>query len=164
MATLKCYLLGMWYFIRHKWYVFNACCKYGLYRAAITHDLSKLLPSEFFPYARFFYGATPPNQDAGGYYHEFGTVKEMDIAWLKHQRRNPHHWQYWILMEDCGEVRALEMSDKCIREMVCDWLGAHKAQGAVGTIRAWYDRNKSKMALHPKTKEQVERLLKLWEV
>ena len=164
MDTLRCYLSGIWYFIRHKWYVFRACCKYKLYRAAITHDLSKLLPSEFFPYARFFHGSNPPQKDENGYYHKPGLVEEMDIAWLKHQRRNPHHWQYWVLLEDCGNTKVLEMPDKYVREMVCDWVGAHKAQKAKGTVRDWYDKNKDKMTLHPDTQKRIEELLKLWGV
>lgn len=30
--------------------------KRGLYLHAFTHDLSKFLPSEFIPYAKWFYG------------------------------------------------------------------------------------------------------------
>ena len=36
----------------------------------------------------------------------------FDSAWLLHQKRNAHHWQYWVLLEDEGNTKALEMDDK----------------------------------------------------
>lgn len=47
------------YVLRHKWYVFLACLKYGLIWRGIVHDLSKFKPDEFIAYARFFYGDYP---------------------------------------------------------------------------------------------------------
>jgi len=50
------YILYLKYIIRHKWYVGIECFKMGVYWRGITHDLSKFLPSEFIPYAKYFYG------------------------------------------------------------------------------------------------------------
>lgn len=80
------------YVLRHKWYVFVACLEYGLIWRGIKHDWSKFLPSEWFPYARTFY-----KPDGTGQYQP-GT--EFDIAWNHHQKRNSHHWQYWLLSPD----------------------------------------------------------------
>lgn len=33
-------------------------------------------------------------------YTEMGVKEAFDLAWLKHQKRNPHHWQYWLLIND----------------------------------------------------------------
>ena len=43
------------YICNHKWNVGIECLKSGLYTHALTHDLSKFLPSEFIPYAKFFH-------------------------------------------------------------------------------------------------------------
>ena len=51
-------------------------------------------------------------------------VKEVedrfDAAWLHHQHNNPHHWQHWLLREDDGGTKALEMDHLYVVEMVCD--------------------------------------------
>ncbi|KPK66807.1 MAG: hypothetical protein AMS21_00930 [Gemmatimonas sp. SG8_38_2] len=130
--------------IRHKWYVFIECIKLGLWWRGLVHDLSKFLPSEWFAYANYFYG------DVDG--------AAFDIAWLRHQHRNPHHWQYWLLREDSGTVKALEMPYIYAFEMVADWRGAGMAQGKPDTL-AWYEANRGKMHLHKATRVLVEDLL-----
>jgi hypothetical protein len=97
------------YVLKHKWFVFIECCKLGIPLRGLLHDLSKLLPSEFMPYARYFYGKNwYKNKDWNGdrrnyipfKYTEDGIKEAFDLAWLKHQKRNPHHWQYWLLVMD----------------------------------------------------------------
>lgn len=43
------------YVLKHKYYVGRFCLQHGLYWQALSHDMSKLLPSEFFPYMRHFF-------------------------------------------------------------------------------------------------------------
>lgn len=75
--------------IRHKWFVFKACRKLGVpLWSAILHDWDKFEPDEFFPYAQTFYKV-----DGSGQYVE--TV-DFAHAWMLHQHRNKHHWQYWV--------------------------------------------------------------------
>ena len=95
------------YVLRHKWYVFVECCKLGTPLRGILHDLSKFLPSEWFPYARHFYGNLPNWDDVKRICptYQYKNTKQgnkdlFDIAWLLHQKRNKHHWQYWLLLED----------------------------------------------------------------
>jgi len=137
------------YVLRHKWYVFLACLKYGLIWQGITHDWSKFLPSEWNAYVQYFYGN-----------HE-GNVKEQwkgkfDEAWNHHQKRQPHHWQYWVLMNDSGSVVALPMPDKFRKEMIADWRGAGKAITGKDDTPNWYIKNRDKMNLHPDTRKWVE--------
>jgi len=54
---MKKYLQYLSYVLRHKWHVSLECFHHGLYWRGITHDLSKFLPDEFIPYARYFYGS-----------------------------------------------------------------------------------------------------------
>lgn len=42
--------------------------------------------------------------------------------------------------------------------MLADWKGAGKAQGTPNT-KAWYQKNKNKMQLAPKTRELIEKAL-----
>jgi hypothetical protein len=70
----------------HKWFVLLAGLRTGapIWRLVI-HDWSKLLPSEALAYARHFC-ATPADQ----------RPADFQRAWLLHQNRHPHHWEYWI--------------------------------------------------------------------
>jgi hypothetical protein len=140
------------YVARHKVYVGIECLKQGLFVRALTHDISKLLPSEWFPYVDYFYGTK----------EEKKAVKpSFAAAWLKHQHRNDHHHQHWVRAKDDGGVQILEMPRDCVLEMLCDWCGAGKAQGFGGwdDTKKWYARNNHTMKLHPDTRAFVEKFL-----
>jgi len=130
------------YVIRHKWFVMIECFKVGSFIGGITHDLSKFLPSEFFPYA-------------GNDWSSKEESPEFDRAWLLHQKRNKHHWQYWILIKDDGKTKLLEMPLKYRKEMLCDWRGAGKAQGYGDNTKEWYKKNEKKIKLAPLTKRWI---------
>jgi hypothetical protein len=157
----------LWYVLKHKWYVGIECIKQGLFLRALIHDCSKFRPSEWFPYVNFFYGEKEDVRDEIGYYKPTGTGDErFDFAWLLHQKRNDHHWQFFVLPEDEGGLKVLRMSKKARLEMVCDWCGASKAQGHGGWygptgVLAWYDKHRSKMRLHEETRRWVEAFLNL---
>ena len=154
------------YIIRHKWFVMLECFTYGQYWIGLTHDWSKLLPSEFFPYANFFYGekesTIKKGRDETGYYKPTDTGdKAFDYAWLLHQKRNKHHWQWWCLPEDEGGLKVLEMPLKYRQEMLSDWRGAGRAQGTPDTL-AWYEKNRDRMSLGVSTRRLVEFALNYW--
>jgi hypothetical protein len=151
------------YVVLHKWYVFVACCRLGIPWLGLIHDWSKLLPSEWFPYAAHFYGDYPEwaKMSAGKKSVYFGPTKEsvaqnFDFAWLYHQHRNPHHWQFWVLREDDGGAKVLPMLDKYRREMLADWRGAGRAITGKDNTADWYVKNKHKMYLHPDTRAWIE--------
>jgi len=86
------YIQYLDYLLRHKWYVTLECFREGLYWQGLTHDLSKFLPSEFIPYANYFYGKGKVKKvrDETGYYKPTDTGdKEFDFAWLLHQKPTP---------------------------------------------------------------------------
>ena len=155
------------YLLRHKWFVMIECFKVGLVWRGLKHDLSKFRPCEFIPYAKFFYGDHSPKRDSTGYYKPTDTGdKAFDFAWLLHQKINDHHWQWWVLPEDDGGTKLLEMSENAMLEMVCDWVGAGKAQGFQSLsddiykeTRIWYNKNKSKIQLNPNTRSAIERII-----
>jgi hypothetical protein len=95
--------------LRHKWFVFVEACKLGIPLLGVLHDLSKFLPDEFIPYARYFNGEYPDQEKADLIWrHRYVRItltkekveRDFNLAWLKHQRRNKHHWQWWYLMND----------------------------------------------------------------
>jgi len=143
------YLNYFRYILIHKWHVFWACLGLGLpVWVALAHDLSKFLPDEFLPYAEFFYG-------------KGGNQEAFDLAWLLHQRRNPHHWQYWTLLEDSGKVKLIEMPNRYKREMLADWRGAGKAINGKDDTANCYLKNRSKILLYPATRDWIEQQLNL---
>jgi hypothetical protein len=80
----------LWYVLCHKWFVLMAGVRLRVnLLQLITHDWSKFLPSEWGPYAAYFYGEKNPE-----------TKNGFDRAWNHHQNRHPHHWQYWLLTTD----------------------------------------------------------------
>lgn len=148
------------YVVRHKWYVFWECLHYRLVWRGLKHDWSKFRPSEWIPYANYFYGPKRPDVGATGYNHALHQDDDaFNVAWNYHQKRNDHHWQYWVIQYDDGRVFPLPMPDVCRREMLADWRGAGKAQGRPKTYE-WYDKNCDKMVLHPETRAWIEAELK----
>lgn len=115
------------YFIKHKWVVFKYCCKLGVVWRGIAHDLSKLLPDEWFPYVKHFYGVD-----------KFKRSDKPDFrqAVGRHYERNDHHAAHWT-DEDWDVV--LDMPDDAVREMVADWHGAAIVQGKQpSSVWRWY--------------------------
>ena len=141
------------YIIRHKYYVMLECFKAGIYWRGIMHDLSKFFPSEFIPYANYFYGTYE------GTLKHSEIKKSFDEAWLKHQKRNPHHWQYWILQNDSDGVLILDMPRQYALEMVCDWIGAGKAITGKNDLSEWYATNRDNIKLSNNTQEYVNFLV-----
>jgi hypothetical protein len=136
------------YVIRHKWFVFLAGIKLRvpIYQL-IIHDWSKFTYLEWTAYRDFFYS------EESSY-----KRKRFTLAWNSHQKRNPHHWQYWVIINDDGNINYIEMPDNFIREMVADWKGAGLALGKPDT-KAWYEEHKERILMHVNTRVKVEQLL-----
>lgn len=198
---MKKYFKYFNYVLRHRWYVFLECVKLGIIWRGIIHDLSKFLPSEFIPYANYFYGnkrncytcghiitkggqcdinfsgigngeqaknckdyIKKGNRNKTGYYIPYDTGnRKFDFAWLLHQKRNRHHWQWWILVRDNddnkGEYVIFDIPLVYRKEMLADWNGAGKAQGFGTNTKVWYDKNRGKLRLHLNTRLWIEKQL-----
>jgi hypothetical protein len=154
----------LWYVLRHKWFVFVECYKEGLYWRGIIHDWSKFLPDEFLPYAQHFHGPKRDisyARDKTGYYKPTQTGDPaFDAAWFRHAKRNAHHWQHWCCPEAGEEAIPFPMPEKFIKEMICDWRGAGRAQNNPTSTRDWFSANRDKMVLHPGTERKLKELLK----
>lgn len=153
---MKAHLRYASYVIRHKWYVFIECLKFGLVWRGIKHDWSKFLPSEWFPYVEYFYGKKRTDVGTAGYNHALHQDDTaFNYAWNHHQKANSHHWQYYVLNYDDGRTFVLDMPMLDRKEMLADWRGAGLAQGKPKTWE-WYEANKHKMQLHPDTHSWIE--------
>lgn len=133
------------------------CFKEGLYWRGAMHDVSKFLPSELLPYINHFFSK----------YNSVAEDKKFDFAWMLHQKRNKHHWQWWVLPNEEGALKLLEIPEPYLTEMICDWLGAAKAQGKVSPkgdkyfeVRKWYSTHKNMMLLNEKTRSKIEEIIK----
>lgn len=158
------------YLARHKRFVLVAGLRLGvpLWRL-IVHDWSKLLPVEWFAYVnRFFRRQIPAptghaeTDDCPLCVERKKTREAFDRAWLHHIHANPHHWQHWILRNEDGSTKALEIPETFAREMVADWCGAGRAINGKWDVATWYVRNAAKMQLHPLTARRAVALIQDW--
>jgi hypothetical protein len=147
---MKPHLMYLRYVLLHKWYVFLEGLKLGVpIWGLVVHDWTKFMPVEWKPYALSFYG--PWKYDE----RPQKLIDECDQAWLHHQHHGPHHWQFYVLMEDSGNIKVLEMPDRYRREMLADLHGIGRQPGFSST-KDYYLNNKDNMQLHPNTRDWVE--------
>lgn len=115
------------------------------------HDFSKTDVSEYKAYDKYFYGNN----------RSYQVVQEFNEAWLHHIHHNPHHWQYWVLINDDPKEGTIiiRMPYNYIIEMICDWWAFSWAKGDLTEIFKWYDEHKNYMKLHDETRKTVESIL-----
>lgn len=111
------------------------------------HDRSKTSSEEYEPYDNYFYGNK-----------SYDARKAFNYAWLHHIHNNPHHWQYWVLEQDDGPEKILEMPLEYIVEMVADWWSFSWRTGNLYEIFDWYEKHKD-MKLGVSTRVMVEKIL-----
>ena len=118
---------------------------------AAEHDRSKYDKEEYDAYDDYFYGGN----------RSYQVKKNFDYAWLHHIHHNPHHWQYWVLINDDekdGTV-ALEMPKDCVLEMIADWWTFSWRDKDLFEILEWYEKHRKHMILHKNTRKLVSDIL-----
>lgn len=125
-------------------------CNYD-WQMMYGHDLSKSDKEEYDAYDKYFYGGN----------RSYQVVQNFNYAWLHHIHNNPHHWQYWVLINDDPEngEKVLDMPHNYIVEMICDWWAFSWNKGNLYEIFNWYDAHKDYMKLSDKTRKTVENIL-----
>lgn len=126
------------------------------------HDDSKRDAEEYDVYDEYFYSYEESNRPQR-------VETEFLYAFLHHLHNNPHHWQYWVLIQDSGEnskEEVLDMSYNYILEMICDWwsfswmkFNESQDKEDLYSIFSWYEDNKDGIKLSDSTRETVEDLL-----
>lgn len=122
------------------------------HQICFAHDASKNEADEYEAYDAYFYGGN----------RSYQVVQDFNYAWLKHIHRNPHHWQYWVLLCDEpneGEI-VMDMPYCYILEMICDWWAFSWNSENLQEIFSWYENHKDYMKLSEKTRETVDDILK----
>ena len=120
-------------------------------RISTCHDESKNYREEYSAYDDYFYGGKRTKE----------VNEKFNYAWLHHIHNNPHHWQYWVLVNDDPEEgsAALDIPYEYVIEMVCDWWTFSWRNGDLYEIFKWYDEHKDYMILSKNTRELVEEIL-----
>ncbi len=135
---MKKYWNYLKYVVEHKKNVLKVCFKKGMIIHGIFHDISKFHPIEFITYAKHFYGNENEKSNSG-----------FEYGWLHHQRKNKHHWDYWVN----GSGKPVIMPEKYINQMICDWEAMGLKFG--DTPIDFYNKNKAKINLHEISREYL---------
>lgn len=131
--------------------VFRLSIKAGIPIRGLLHDLSKFSPTEFWESVEYYQGGKrsplPVARDIKGY----------SAAWLHHNGRNKHHYEYWYDF-DIGPV---VMPYKYAAEMICDKIAAAKIyQGKSwnneSNLKYWHEKESNRTYIHEKTKAFME--------
>jgi hypothetical protein len=117
-----------------------------------NHDKSKYDAAEWNGYLNWFYADEEHPQDQNAF----------DLAWLRHQHLNPHHWQHWILHKDSGNIVLMDMPEIYVIEMLCDWH-SFSYKNKESTAWNWWEKNKDNMSMSEKTIELVEKYIWLFK-
>lgn len=144
---------------KHRHAVIKHCFKAGIFWRGLCHDLSKYLPSEFIPGARFYQGTRSPNEAER---EKYG----YSSAWLHHKGRNKHHFEYWSDYNPIEKrVLPVKMPKKYLVEMFCDRVAASKIyQGknySPSHPLEYFMRGKANRVIHKSTSDELEFLLKM---
>lgn len=116
-----------------------------------AHDMSKNDPEEYNAYDAYLYGKN----------RSYQVMQDFNYAWLRHIHHNPHHWQYWVLINDNPEegTLAMDIPYNYIIEMICDWWSFSWKKKELFEIFNWYNEHKDHMILSDKTRIDVENIL-----
>lgn len=116
-------------------------------KAIKVHDSSKYIGNEFIGYRQWFFPKEGEEKN-----HEL-----FERAWNDHQKRNSHHWQYYIMFKRDRQSKALYMPVIDVLEMLCDWTAMSLT--FKNKPSDWYNSNKGDMLLHEDTVEMIEMFL-----
>ena len=122
------------------------------WQIGFQHDQTKSKPDEYDAYDAYFYGNNK----------SYSVIQNFNKAWLLHIHRNPHHWQYWVLINDDPQEKGmiiLDMPDNYIIEMICDWWAFSWKDNKLSEIFNWYEQHKDYMKLSDITRRTVEYIL-----
>ncbi|MBO4394857.1 MAG: catalase [Eubacterium sp.] len=142
---------------RHRHLVIRHCYKCGILKQGLFHDLSKYSPTEFFEGIIYYRKDRSPNIGAR-------LRKGYSRAWLHHQGRNKHHFEYWNDYNmKTRKKEPVRMPIRYVVEMFCDRLAASKIyfddKYDETKPMGYFEKGRGKRFMHPKTSAQLESLL-----
>ncbi|MCR5627900.1 MAG: DUF5662 family protein [Lachnospiraceae bacterium] len=141
------------------------CFRVGLYYQGLMHDLSKYCPEEFITGVKYYQGGNRSSNN--GERDVIGYSK----AWLHHQGRNKHHYEYWIdyNSRNDGDVMVpIKMPLKYVVEMFLDRIAAsriyNKGSYTDDMPLKYYAYSANRIPMHKETKALLYGLLRMLEV
>lgn len=143
---IECMNMAKEYWNEPYWRKDNKKIARELFVHAFTHDLSKFLPCEFIPYAKYFYGGKEAKEEyklTGNY---LSCKEQFNKAWEHHYKNNSHHPEYW--------TSKIIMPTKDIRFMVCDLKAMSRKFG--DTAQSYYLNNYYKWDITHETRHRLE--------
>jgi hypothetical protein len=161
---MNIYLKQIYNNTRHKYYVMKECWHQGLYILSITHDLNKYIPWVLKAYADYAKGDYNKGRNKSGYYRPYTDDPAFNLALHYHVTHSKHHWQYWSIQVDAEGGIPVDIPDKYLKEMLCDWIGASIASGrGSGGAKTWYIENGIKLLLSDTTRKYITRFFNIEE-
>ena len=142
---------------KHRHQVIKHCFKAGIGFQGLFHDLSKYTFEEFRIGAIYYMGYKSPNDVER-------MEKGFSSAWMHHQGRNKHHFEYWHDYDVNTRLMApVKMPLKYVKEMFCDRVAASKIYKGEEYSKShpieYFRGGKAKEMAHPETMELLESLL-----
>lgn len=126
------------------------------------HDKSKWDVEEYNAYDVYFNRYEPDNRPKE-------VEDDFNKAFLHHIHNNPHHWQYWVLIQDSNEEHEEELipiPTQYLVEMICDWWSfswnkywESKDIEDLYSILDWYNDNKDGIKMNPNSRQELENIL-----
>jgi hypothetical protein len=161
VAMLKNFIGHLKTVVCHRHKVLVHCCKAGIIKRGLLHDLSKFSPTEFFPGVKYFQGSRSPNELER-------EVEGCSKAWMHHKGRNRHHFEYWTDYNTKTKLmEPVRMPDVFIYEMFCDRVAASKIYNKEKYTDSmpleYFLRAKPRRKIEPYTAEKLEALLRMLE-
>ena len=142
---------------KHRHCVIKHCARCGILWQGLRHDLSKYTPTEFRQGIKFYTGTKSPNEGER-------TTNGYSIAWIHHQGRNKHHFEYWKdYSTETKKLEPVKMPYRYVVEMFCDRVAASKTY-----LKDKYTQNhpleyflkaKKTRCIHKDTSDELEHLL-----
>jgi hypothetical protein len=117
----------------------------------MEHDASKKTQEEFYGYRYKFY---PDERDE---LTDDYVRSGFEYAWNHHQKTNPHHWEYWVMLRE-GNPKPIPMPFHYVLEMLMDWTAMSLTVGKEKPSD-WYSKCASEIVLNKFTKGVVDNWL-----
>lgn len=142
---------------KHRHMVIKYCFKAGIGFQGLFHDLSKYSITEFKVGARYYTGYKSPNDVER-------SQKGYSSAWMHHQGRNKHHFEYWKDYNlQTHSVAPVKMPLRYVKEMFCDRVSASKIYMGEkyndSCPLEYFLNRKSVETAHPETMDMLEKWL-----
>lgn len=121
-----------------------------------SHDQSKYQEPEFESYRQWF---DPTNEEVEE--NNQGNREKFLIGWNHHLHNNPHHWEYWTLLDETDQtnILTLDIPDEYIIEMLCDWFSFSISKNDPKEIISWYKDKKDGIIMHQNSQEKIQKVL-----